>query len=257
MNFLTARTMKSFSLRRVAHYARYHYSVTRFNYLSFIVAVIALPVLFGILDKSLDTTMSMLIAIYIFGGVSMAVSTTRTMRGRGTKIMDGVLPVSSAERQVFNVFNLAVVYSVLFAVLSALILGVVAPFHVDECPALLDAHVDFCSAYEMLAFETFLQWPAYVFVQIICSTSLLINIFARRSLIFAYTLVFIAFVGSLTMFVQGVEWMTDNVSFDFLFHLDKATKDILEYVAYAIYALIPVVMYALGYVALRKRQVKW
>jgi hypothetical protein len=100
--------MKSFSIRRVAHYARYHYSVTRFRYLSFIVAVIALPTLFGILSKDLGTAQGMLVPIYLFGGVAMAVTTMRTMRDRGTKILDSVLPVSVADRQVFNIFNLAV-----------------------------------------------------------------------------------------------------------------------------------------------------
>ena len=249
--------MKSFSLRRVAHYARYHYSVTRFHYLSFIVAVITLPTLFGILSKNLETAVGMLVAIYIFGGIAVAVSTTRTMRGRGTKIMDGVLPVSAAERQVFNLFNCAVVYPVVFAALSALVLGIVSPFHVSELPGYYAGDIDFCGAYAQLAEQALLQWPVYVFVQIICSTSLLINILARRSLIFAYALVFVAFMGFIVMFFRGLEWLTNSLDYSYSFTPDEATKNIVEYIVKTIYVLIPVAIYALGYVALRRRQVKW
>lgn len=246
--------MKSFSLRRVAQYARYHYSVTRFHYLSFILAVIALPSLFGILSHNLHTAVSMLVAIYVFGGIAVAVSTTRTMRGRGTKIMDGVLPVSTAERQVFNVVNLAVAYPAVFALASALILGVVAPFQLSS---LFFENLDFCSAYALLADEALLYWPVYVFVQIVCSTSLLINICARRSLILTYLMLFIGFVLFMVLFALGMEWLSDNVAFNFSFNPDEATKSVVENIVKAIYAMTPVAIYTLGYVALRKRQVKW
>lgn len=251
--------MKSFSLLRVAQYARYHYSVTRFHYLSFIVAAIALPTLLGILSKNLQTAAGMLVAIYIFGGIAVAVSTTRTMRGRGTKIMDGVLPVSAAERQVFNLFNCAVVYPVVFAVLSALVLGIVSPFHVSEHPGYYAGDIDFCLAYAQLAEQKLLHWPTYVFVQIVCSTSLLINILARRSLVFAYALVFFALFGGLVIFVSGVEWLFENVSFDLHVELDDfdSWSGFMEYMFKTLYAMIPVALYLLGYVALRKRQVKW
>ena len=249
--------MKSFSLRRVAHYARYHYSVTRFHYLSFILAVIALPSLFGVLSHNLHTAVSMLVAIYVFGGIAVAVSTTRTMRGRGTKILDGVLPVSAAERQVFNVVNLAVAYPAVFALASALILGVVAPFHVNQLSSLFFENFDFCSAYALLADEALLYWPVYVFVQIVCSTSLLINICARRSLILTYLMLFIGFVLFMVLFALGMEWLSDNVAFNFSFNPDEATKSVAENIVKAIYAMTPVAIYTLGYVALRKRQVKW
>ena len=244
--------MKSFSLRRVAHYARYHYSVTRFHYLSFIVAAIALPVLFGILGKNLIVPESMLVPIYIFGGVAMAVSTTRTMRGRGTKIMDGVLPVSALERQIFNAFNLGVVYPLLFVVIAVAALGAVVPFNES-------GYTTFCSAFMSLWNDAIWYWPVYVFVQIVCSTSLLINILARRSLVFAYALVFFVCFGGLVVFVTGMEWLSENVSFDLLVELDDfdSWSGFIEYVFKTLYAMIPVALYLLGYVALRKRQVKW
>ncbi len=241
--------MKSFSISRVAHYARYHYSVTRFNYLSYILAMIALPTLFGILGKNLYTAKEMLIPIYIFAGVAMAVATTRTMRGRGTKIMDGVLPVTAAERHVFNVVNLAVVYPVLFAVVAAVALGIVSLFNRDM--------LGFGEAYSQLAEDTLLEWTAYVFVQIGCSTALLINLLARRSLILAYM---IAFFGSLTLLVLlglGMQWLSDNVEFSWSFNPTDAEMDAIKCALKTIFCLIPVVIYTLCYVVLRKRQVKW
>ena len=253
--------MKSFSLRRVAHYARYHYSVTRFNYLSYILAMIALPTLFGILGKDLYTTKEMLIPIYIFAGVVMAVTTTRTMRGRGTKIMDGVLPVTAAERHVFNVVNLTVVYPVLFAFVAAVVLGIVSIFN--------ESSWTFCEVYSQLAEDVLLEWKAYVVIQIGCSTALLINICARRSLVFAYALVFFVCFGGLVLFVTGMEWLSDNgyldwlrdwlnsLDFEFYIDIDESWNKYIEYLFKTLCFMVPAAIYALGYVALRKRQVKW
>ena len=241
--------MKSFSISRVAHYARYHYSVTRFNYLSYILAMIALPTLFGILGKNLHTAEGMLIPIYIFAGVAMAVATTRMMRGRGTKIMDGVLPVTAAERHVFNVFNLAVVYPVLFAIVAAVTLGIVSIFN--------KASISFGEAYWMLAYDTLLEWPVYVLIQIGCSTALLINLLARRSLILAYMIAYFGSQALLVLFFFGMEWLSGNVEFSWSFNPTEAERDVIRYILETIFCLIPVAIYTLCYVVLRKRQVKW
>ena len=241
--------MKSFSIRRVAHYARYHYSVTRFSYLSFILAMIALPALFGILSDSLYTTKEMLIPLYIFAGIAMASATTRMMRGRGTKIMDSVLPVTAAERHVFNVFNLAVAYPVLFAFVAAVSLGIVS---------LIKGYMSgFGEAYLQLAEDTLLQWAVYVLVQIGCSTALLINLLARRSLILAYMIAFFGSQTLLVLFFFGMEWLSDNVEFSWSFNPTDAEMDAIEYTLKTIFCLIPVAIYTLCYVVLRKRQVKW
>ena len=241
--------MKSFSLLRVAHYARYHYSVTRFNYLSYILAMIALPTLFGILSKNLYTAKDMLIPIYIFAGVAMAVATTRTMRGRGTKIMDGVLPVTAAERHVFNVVNLAVVYPVLFAIVAAVALGIVSIFNKDSWT--------FCEVYSQLAEDTLLKWEIYVLIQIGCSTALLINLLARRSLILAYMIAYFGSQALLVLFFYGMQWLLDNVEFSWSFNPTAAEKDAIECTLKTIFCMIPVAIYTLCYVVLRKRQVKW
>ena len=241
--------MKSFSISRVAHYARYHYSVTRFNYLSYILAMIALPTLFGILGKNLYTAKGMLIPIYIFAGIAMAVATTRPMRGRGTKIMDGVLPVTAAERHVFNVFNLAVVYPVLFAIVAAVTLGIVSIFN--------KVSISFGEAYWMLAYDTLLEWPVYVLIQIGCSTALLINLLARRSLILAYMIAYFGSQALLVLFFFGMEWLSGNVEFSWSFNPTAAERDVIRYILETIFCLIPVAIYTLCYVVLRKRQVKW
>lgn len=241
--------MKSFSMRRVAHYARYHYSVTRFNYLSYILAMIALPTLFGILGKNLYTAGDMLAPIYIFAGIAMAVTTTRTMRGRGTKIMDSVLPVTAAERHVFNVVNLAVVYPVLFAIVAAVVLGIVSIFN--------ESSWTFCKAYSQLAEEALLWWPTYIIIQIGCSTALLINLLARRSLILAYVITFFGSLTLLVSFIYGMEWLSDNVEFSWSFNPTDAESDAIEYTLKTIFCMIPVAIYTLCYVVLRKRQVKW
>lgn len=241
--------MKSFSISRVAHYARYHYSVTRFNYLSYILAMIALPTLFGILDKRLYTAWDMLIPIYIFAGIAMAVTTTRTMRGRGTKIMDGVLPVTAAERHVFNVVNLAVVYPVLFAIVATVVLGIVSIFN--------ESSWTFCEVYSELVEYTLLDWAVYVLIQIGCSTALLINLLARRSLILAYMITFFGSMTLLVLFVFGMQWLSDNVEFSWSFNPTDAERDAIEYTLKTIFCMIPVAIYTLCYVVLRKRQVKW
>ena len=191
----------------------------------------------------------MIIPIYIFAGVAMAVATPRTMRGRGTKIMDGVLPVTAAERHVFNVFNLAVVYPVLFAIVAAVTLGIVSIFN--------KVSISFGEAYALLAEDTLLEWKVYVVIQIGCSTALLINLLARRSLILAYMIAYFGSQALLVLFFFGMEWLSDNVEFSWSFNPTDAETDAIKCALKTVFCLIPVAIYTLCYVVLRKRQVKW
>ena len=191
----------------------------------------------------------MLIPIYIFAGIAMAVTTTRTMRGRGTKIMDSVLPVTATERHVFNVVNLAVVYPVLFAIVAAVTLGIVSVFN--------KVSISFGEAYALLAEDTLLEWTVYVIMQIGCSAALLINLLARRSLILAYMIAFFGSMTLLVLFVLGMEWLSDNIEFSWSFNPTEAERDAIEYTLKTIFCMIPVAIYTLCYVVLRKRQVKW
>jgi hypothetical protein len=109
----------------------------------------------------------------------------------------------------------------------------------------------------MLAYDTLLEWTAYVFVQIGCSTALLINLLARRSLILAYVITFFGSLTLLVSFIYGMEWLSDNVEFSWSFNPTDAEMDAMEYTLKTLFCLIPVAIYTLCYVVLRKRQVKW
>ena len=242
--------MKSFSLRRVAQYARYHYSVTRFNYIRLMLAVLACPLLFGIMNKDIQMSTSILIAIYLFAGISVAVACTHSMRGKGTKIMDGILPVSTAERHIFNMVNLCIVYPAVFALLSALSLAIVSLF--NESPT------TYSQCMEQLIDEALLLWPVYVLVQIICSSSLLINLLARRSLIIAYV---IALIVTITLL-----WSIGKIGMECFIYVNGQTSSVVfgdgglkiaGWIFKSLYIATPIVLYALSYVALRKRQVRW
>ena len=70
----------------------------------------------------------------------------------------------------------------------------------------------------------------------------------------------IAYFGSqalLVLFFFGMEWMSDNVEFSWSFNPTAAERDVIRYILETIFCLIPVVIYTLCYVVLRKRQVKW
>ena len=70
----------------------------------------------------------------------------------------------------------------------------------------------------------------------------------------------IAFFGSqalLVLFFFGMEWLLDNVEFDLSIGPDDISWDTVRYTLKTIFCLIPVVIYTLCYVVLRKRQVKW
>jgi hypothetical protein len=87
--------------------------------------------------------------------------------------------------------------------------------------------------------------------------ALLINLLARRSLILAYM---IAFFGSLTLLVLfglGMQWLSDNVEFSWSFNPTDAETDAIKCALKTIFCLIPVAIYTLCYIVLRKRQVKW
>jgi hypothetical protein len=70
----------------------------------------------------------------------------------------------------------------------------------------------------------------------------------------------IAFFGSMTLlvlFVLGMGWLSDNVEFSWSFNPTEAERDVIRYIIETIFCLVPVAIYTLCYVVLRKRQVKW
>ena len=100
----------------------------------------------------------------------------------------------------------------------------------------------------------YLDYYIYILVQIIISATLLINLLARRSLLLAYVIAFCGFM--VVMILLG------NLGIYFANSYDNVQIDIIEVetveaLAITIYTLIPVVLYALSYLVLRRRQMKW
>jgi hypothetical protein len=76
-------------------------------------------------------------------------------------------------------------------------------------------------------------------------------------------MIFFATIAGFILFVCGLDWLSDNVTWNLSFEanlsedLEEHTVKVIEYALKTFYCLIPVAIYALGYVALRRRQVKW
>ena len=74
--------MKSYSLGRVAQYARYHYVSNMKHYFSMVAAMVLVPVVFGILARDVETVTGICAALYLFSGFIFSVRTTYAMRDR-------------------------------------------------------------------------------------------------------------------------------------------------------------------------------
>lgn len=243
--------MKSFSIRRVAHYARYHYTSMRNNYLGMFLTMLAFPVVFGILDRDVTVVAEISSAILLFGGIAFALRTTWAMRNKGTLVLDSALPVSKGERFTFMLFNLAVAYPLACYAVAVLAMLIVAPFSSEG--TLAEAMNEY---FVMFAFE----WAAYVIVQIFASACLLINLAARRSLIVAYMGAMVGMIAfTIGTSAAGGWWMNamyeGNV--DLLVADVDASLKTIQWIVTTIFILTPIVFYALAYSVLRRRQVKW
>lgn len=243
--------MKSFSIRRVAHYARYHYTSMRNNYLGVLLTMLAFPVVFGIIDGDVTVAAEISMTIYLFAGIAFALRTTWAMRNKGTLVLDSALPVSKGERYAFMLFNLAVAYPLACFVVATLSMLIVAPFSMEGTIA--EAMNDY---FLRFAFE----WAVYVIVQIVASACLLINLAARRSLIVAYMGAIVGMIAfTIGTSAAGGWWMSamyeGNV--DLLVADVDASLKTIQWILTTIFILTPIVFYALAYSVLRRRQVKW
>ena len=240
--------MGNFNLGRVAQYARYHYTSQFNKYRSFALFVFGIPVIWGILDRSIHNVEGVAMVVYFFGAMSIARYSMMPLRGRGTKIIESTLPVSIKERVSFMVVNCAVVYPLVALALTLLAVICVAPFQYGDVTDLLGAEL------KDIATQCHLYWPIYILVQIIASTSLLINILARRSLVAASAIGFAIIAILLAILARiGVAFYTFYTEMGYV--INNVT--IPEPIAITIYCAIPVVLYAICYIALRKRQIKW
>ncbi|MBP3433337.1 MAG: hypothetical protein J6K40_06370 [Alistipes sp.] len=236
--------MKGYSLSRVAQYARYHYVSQGKNYLSLLFTMFAMPAIIGIMARNMHDVPGVAMAIYLFGIIGFAVRTTFSMRERSSKVREMTLPVSVEERMTFMFFNLAVAFPLACLITASLAIFVVYPFSYSR---------EIGAAFEQLLVDGFLEWPIYIVVQIIASSSLLINLLARRNLFIAYLG---AFAGVVAFFA-----ITGRLV---VLHIDRWAEDAMfmnvyvpEAVGITLFCLVPVVIYAFAYWALRRRQMKW
>lgn len=237
--------MRGYSFRRVAQYARYHYTSQMKNYLSLFLVCVAFPVLFGILSRDVFVAEGISTAIYTLGGLAFALRTTYAMRQRGTKVMECSLPVSNEERMTFMLLNLLLVFPLFVFVTAILGMVIVYPF--------TDYSIDIIPVLTSVVRETFLSWSLYVFVQLVMSVSLFLNIIAGRNLFVVYLGTFVG-----VMVFLGV---MARVGVHLLMNLEPGyyveSYEFNDTIATVVYILMPVLFYALSYWALRRRQMKW
>lgn len=236
--------MKGYSLSRVAQYARYHYISQSKNYLSLLFTMFAMPALIAILSRDMHAVPGIATAIYLFGSIGFAVRTTFSMRERTSKVREMTLPVSAEERMTFMFFNLAVAFPLVCFITASLAIVVAYPFSYSR---------DIGAAFEELLSSGFLEWPIYIIVQIIASSSLLINLLARRNLFVAYLGAFAGVVAFLAITGRALVEILEN----FDDQLQYVNVYIPDPVAITLFCLVPVVIYAFAYWALRRRQMKW
>lgn len=236
--------MKGYALSRVAQYARYHYISQSKNYLSLLFTMFAMPAIIGILSRSMLDVPGIAMAIYLFGAIGFAVRTTFSMRERTSKVREMTLPVSAEERMTFMFFNLAVAYPLACLITASLAIVVTYPFSYSR---------EIGEAFEELLSSGFFEWPIYIIVQIIASSSLLINLLARRNLFVAYLGAFAGVVTFLAITGRALVEILEN----FDDQLQYVNIYLPEPVAITLFCLVPVVIYAFAYLALRRRQMKW
>lgn len=235
--------MKGYSLSRVAQYARYHYISQSKNYLSLLFTMFAMPALIAILSRDMRDVPGIATAIYLFGSIGFAVRTTFSMRERTSKVREMTLPVSAEERMTFMFFNLAVAFPLVCFITASLAIVVAYPFSYSR---------EIGAAFEELLSSGFFEWPIYIIVQIIASSSLLINLLARRNLFVAYLGAFAGVVTFLAIMGRAVVEILEN-----FYHLQYVNVYIPDPVAITLFCLVPVVIYAFAYLVLRRRQMKW
>lgn len=236
--------MKGYSLSRVAQYARYHYISQSKNYLSLLFTMFAMPAIIAILSRNMHDVPGVAMAIYLFGAIGFAVRTTFSMRERTSKVREMTLPVSAEERMTFMFFNLAVAFPLVCFITASLAIVVTYPFSYSR---------EIGTAFEQLLSSGFLEWPIYIIVQIIASSSLLINLLARRNLFVAYLGAFAGVVTFLAITGRAVVEILEN----FDYQLQYVDIYLPEPVGITLFCLVPVVIYAFAYLALRRRQIKW
>ena len=243
--------MGSFSLNRVFQYARYHYTTLQSKYLIRLLIITGLPLLFGVLGRDVESACQISSVVYLFASLGFASLSVYPMRDRGLKTIEMGVPVSNGERMTFLVLNLVVVYPLLLYVCAwavTLIASLFSPYSYS-----------FVEIFDLLCDCDFGDWWFHVTCQFFAAGTLLINLLARRSLFVAYLIAFCGFI-ALFSFVGSVLGALSNMGVAYentIYITPEIFDEVIEPIIKTIYSLLPVSIYAICYVVLRKRQIKW
>ena len=237
--------MREFSLSRVANYMRYNYTVQAKNYMWNVLCMFGVPLFFAVLSRDATVVSGMSHFVYIVAAVVFPVREVMLMRDRSTRTLAMTLPVSNEERWVAMVVNLALIFPIASMVATVLAFIVAEPFNLYD-----SSMIALGSSISLHFNEVYFEWSLWVFVQLLASSSLFLAIMARRSLVLVYLG---AFVGVVLFVYTAVYLIVDNE----LFINIEAHIESVEIVGKTLFCLLPVFFYALSYVALCKRQVKW
>lgn len=238
--------MKNFALGNVVNYVRYHYTTQYKLYLTLVLQMLLIPLFFGIISREADVAYAISIVIYVFGTLSLSRTMVLPMRDRGMKIMEMTVPVSSVERMWVILLNGLVLYPIVAFLVGVLAVTLSTPFHYGE--------FDLIGQIKEMVVDNYFFWGTYVFIQIMFSGSLIINLLARRNLAIAYLVAFVIMVAFVIVVARaGVEVF---VRFEDQLRSIE-TWYLPQWLGVTIYSLIPTTMYAICYILLRKRQVKW
>ena len=237
--------MRVFSLSRVANYMRYNYTVQSRNYAWNVLSMFAVPLFFAVLSRDATVVSGMSHFVYIVAAVVFPVREVMLMRDRSTRTLAMTLPVSNEERWVAMVVNLALIFPIASMVATVLAFIVAEPFNLYD-----SSMITLGSSISLHFDEVYFEWSLWVFVQLLASSSLFLAIMARRNLVLVYLG---AFVGVVLFVYAAVYLIVDNE----LFLNIEAHIESVEIVGKTLFCLLPVFFYALSYVALCKRQVKW
>lgn len=243
--------MKGFSFRRLVNYARYHYVSQKRLYLHNVLLMLGVPMFFSLISRDIGAATGMSMAIYLAGALAISRLLVLPMRGRGSKVLESVVPISKGERMTFMLLNSIVLYP-----LAAMLIATVAVLLSWPFCYLVEGNTLGNTLLYDLYDVYYLDYYIYILVQIIISATLLINLLARRSLLLAYVIAFCGFmVVMISLGHLGIYFANsyDNVQIDII----EVAGETVEAVAITIYTLIPVVLYALSYWVLRRRQMKW
>ena len=237
--------MRVFSLSRVANYMRYNYTVQSRSYAWNVLSMFAVPLFFAVLSRDATVVSGMSQFVYIVAAVVFPVREVMLMRDRSTRTLAMTLPVSNEERWVAMVVNLALIFPIASMVATVLAFIVAEPFNLYD-----SSMITLGSSISLHLNEVYFEWSLWVFVQLLASSSLFLAIMARRNLVLVYLG---AFVGVVLFVYAAVYLIVDNE----LFINIEAHIESVEIVGKTLFCLLPVFFYALSYVALCKRQVKW